>query len=669
MTAPVLILAALAAISAPPAAKSPVDDDEEAQAPVTEIVVTGQRLDGARARIEPSLGASTYSLTNDAIENRPGGETRDLGSILVQVPGVRRDGSGTLVVRGAPGGVQYRLNNIIIPEGVADFGETLSARLADRTELITGALPAQYGLAPGGVVNVTTKNGLYASGGGQVELYGGSRRMIEPAFEWAGARGGTSLFTSGSYRRSDVGIASLDGSASPLHDRSREIEGFAFGDHVIDDESRISLIAGTSNERNQIPALALASLPGAETRHGDQTIANHYAIASYQKSGERSSVQASLFGLLSRETIAPDEAMSVAIDGVSRARSERRQSVGTQIEGAYDLTDSHTLRAGIIASSDVQTRVERLATTGQAIQTDATSHRTAASVFLQDEWRLTDRLTANAGLRADRVSDVSDAVHLGPRASLTWILPNGFSAHAGYARYYVAPALGDDVQPGDGRLRGESDDYFDIGAEQQLGDLKIGIDGYWRSARNLLAERRLDYAPVGDAFNYRRGRFGGIELLMTYADGPVTAWSNLAVAHATGRGIVSGQSLFTPEQIAYLAGHDVPIDQDQSLTGSAGMSYRFGHLLVSGDMLYGSGTRRTAIGGDPNGAQLPAYATVDLAAVYHLTLFEDHPIDLRLDINNVFDSRYQLSDGTGLAGGAAQWGGRRGVFVGIEQGF
>ena len=36
---------------------------------------------------EPVLGASTYTLTNDAIENRPGGETRDLGSILGSIFG------------------------------------------------------------------------------------------------------------------------------------------------------------------------------------------------------------------------------------------------------------------------------------------------------------------------------------------------------------------------------------------------------------------------------------------------------------------------------------------------------------------------------------------------------------------------------------------------------
>ena len=664
-----LLIAASLLTTPPSAAQTGRDGDEDEQtAPDSTIVVTGKRLDTARARVEPSLGASTYSLTNDAIENRPGGETKDLGAILVQVPGVRRDANGTLVVRGSPGGVQYRLNNVILPDGVADFGETLSARLAARTELITGALPAQYGLSSGGVVNVTTKSGLYAGGGGQAELYGGSQRTIQPAFEWAGARGGSSLFTSGSYRRSDTGIASPDGSASPDHNRSSEIEGFAFADHVIDADSRVSLILGTSNERNQIPALDLPGGPGANSRHGDQFSANHYAIASFQTGGEKATVQASVFGLVSSEVIRPHEAASVAIDGLSRGLDERRKSAGAQIEAAYDWISDHTLRAGAIASVDRDRRDEHRTTAALIERSRAVKHRTTASAFLQDEWRLTPQLTANAGIRADHVSGLAGGARLGPRASLTWVTSSGLTAHAGYARYFVAPPVGDDVGPKDARLRGETDDYLDVGAEQKLGDFKIGIDAYWRNARNLIAERRWNFAPIGDSFNYRRARLNGVELLMTYADGPLAAWSNLALASANASEIVSNQSLFNPAQLAYAASHDVRIDQDQRLTGSAGLSYRFGPLLMSGDVLYGSGTRR-ASDAVPNGAKLPAHLTIDLAAVYRLKLIENHPLDLRLDITNVFNRRYALSDGTGLAGGAPVWGARRGVFVGVEQGF
>lgn len=651
--------AAILVQSVPPADD---DDDQERRAPETEIVVTGQRLDSARAKIEPSLGASTYTISNDAIENRPGGETRNLSTILRQAPGVRSDGQGRLIVRGSPGGVQYRLNNVILPEGVSDFGENLSARLANRTELITGALPAQYGLAAGSVINVTTKSGLYQGGGGQAELYGGSDNTLEPAVEWAIAKGATSLFASGSYRRSDIGLAAPDARRRPLHDRTQELEGFAFLDHLLDEDSRVSLILGSSNERNQIPGLPMVGVPGAASRHGDQRTNNHYAIVSYQRSAGDLILLASISSLLSRGQVRSNETLSIAVDGVARSRDDRRAAIGTQIEAAYTLNAAHVLRAGLVASGDRQRRDGRLATGAGSVIDRATDGRLTTSLFVQDEWAVTPRLTANFGVRADRVSGLSTPVHLGPRASLNWAGEHGLAAHGGYARYFIAPPLGEASQ-------GETDDYFDIGAQIKRGDLAVGIDSYVRSVRNLLGERVWRYGPIGDTFAYRQGRSQGVELLATYADGPVTAWANVALSRSRGRGISLGRALFSPNQLADIDSHWVKTDLDQTVTASAGASRRFGPLLLSANLVYGSGARRTASGGRPNGARLPANLTLDLAVVYRLKLIEDHPLDLRLDVTNAANRRYAYSDGTSLAGGAPQWSSGRGIFVGVEQGF
>ena len=659
---PLFLIGALA--GALPATTLPADPDDEAEvrAPATEIVVTGQRLDAARAKVEPSLGASTYTLTNDAIENRPGGETRNLGTILRQVPGVRTDGRGRLVVRGAPGGVQYRLNNVILPDGVADFGQNLSARLADRTELITGALPAQYGLTPGGVVNVTTKNGLYQGGGGQAELYGGGNGTVEPAFELATARGGTSLFASGSYRRSDIGLPGPDDRGSPLHDRSREVEGFAFVDHVINNESRISLILGTSNEHNQIPGLPVVGVADAASRHGEERSANHYALATYQRSAGDLTVQASLSTLLSRAAVVPVAGTSLIVDGVARSRHDRRTAAGLQIEAAYEIGTAHIVRAGVIGSADRQRRSDRLETVAMLENQRTTDRRRTVSAFVEDEWILAPHLTANFGVRLDHVSGLSSPTHLGPRASLSWAGPGGITVHGGYARYFIAPPLGE-------ARTGERDDYVDVGAERKSGDFTVGIDAFARFSRDLLDERLWRYGPIGDTFAFRRARSHGVELLTTYADGPVTAWANVAVSRSEGRGISLARSLFTSAQLVAVDQDWVRTDLDQLVTASAGASRHFGPLLLSADLLYGSGSPRTAPGGDVNAARLPAHLTADLAAVCHLKLIEARPTDLRLDVTNAFDRRFALGDGTGLSAGAPQWAPGRAVFVGIEQSF
>src|SRR5947209_15500141 len=119
------------------------DDDHEGRGqPSTTIVVTARRLDTARTQIDAGLGATVYSLTNDTIENRPGGETGSVADILAQAPGVTLSGR-TLNVRGAPAN-QIRINNVIVPEAISDPADQLSSRLAETTRLITGTLPAQF---------------------------------------------------------------------------------------------------------------------------------------------------------------------------------------------------------------------------------------------------------------------------------------------------------------------------------------------------------------------------------------------------------------------------------------------------------------------------------------------------------------------------------------------
>src|SRR5581483_7888621 len=54
----------------------------------TEVVVTAQRLDAARAAIQPSIGASTYSLSSQAIQTLPGGDNIELNQVILQMPGV-----------------------------------------------------------------------------------------------------------------------------------------------------------------------------------------------------------------------------------------------------------------------------------------------------------------------------------------------------------------------------------------------------------------------------------------------------------------------------------------------------------------------------------------------------------------------------------------------------
>ena len=132
-----------------------------------DLGVVAKRLDAARLDIQPRIGASTYTLTDKSIEAQPGGDNNPLNQVLLQAPGVDQDNlaNGAIHVRNEHLNVQYRINGVIIPEGVSFFGQGLSPRFVGSLQLITGALPAEYGLRTAGIVDIETKSGLFEPGG------------------------------------------------------------------------------------------------------------------------------------------------------------------------------------------------------------------------------------------------------------------------------------------------------------------------------------------------------------------------------------------------------------------------------------------------------------------------------------------------------------------------
>ncbi len=59
--------------------------------------------------------------------------------------------------------------------------------------------------------------------------------------------------------------------------------------------------------------------------------------------------------------------------------------------------------------------------------------------YVQDEWKLTDKLTLNAGIRFDQMYQFVDANQFSPRVNLVYTPVAGTTFHAGYARYFTPP--------------------------------------------------------------------------------------------------------------------------------------------------------------------------------------------------------------------------------------
>ncbi len=238
-------------------AQTPAPHAESAPAPSTgalalDVNVVARQLDVARQSIEPSLGASVYQFGRQAIATQPQGENQPLNQLLLQAPGVAQDSFGQIHVRGDHANLQYRLNGIILPEGINVFGQVLQTRLAHSVSLITGALPAQYGLRTAGIIDIQTKTGTLDPGG-TFTLYGGQQSTFQPSAELGGTAGRIDYFATGQVLHNAEGIENPAPTFNAIHDISTQPSGFGYVSGIIDPTTRISSIFGVSRADYQIP--------------------------------------------------------------------------------------------------------------------------------------------------------------------------------------------------------------------------------------------------------------------------------------------------------------------------------------------------------------------------------------------------------------------------------
>ena len=125
------------------------------------VTVTAQRLADARNGIQTQTGASTYTITAQQIEAQPGGDNEALNSVILQAPGVAQGSRfGQLHIRGDHNGLQYRLNGIILPEGISGVRPDPGPKACQIGAPDHGRRTAgfEYGDRTAGIIDIQTKD-------------------------------------------------------------------------------------------------------------------------------------------------------------------------------------------------------------------------------------------------------------------------------------------------------------------------------------------------------------------------------------------------------------------------------------------------------------------------------------------------------------------------------
>ena len=730
-----------------------------AAAPLTpseQLTQQNNSFDTARSNLFTTAGTTSSTMTQQKIQNLPGGTNQPVEKVLLQFPGVSQDSAvnGDLHVRNEHANLQVRINGIMMPDGVTGFSSFLDPSWIGSLSLVTGALPAEYGLRTTGLLDITTRTDLF-NNSGTVGVYGGSRSTITPYFEYGGTIGancpttstgtpksencvgGAQYFITGRYLNTHEGIENPLPTLNAIHDFSQQAKGFAYVSTFIDPWTRMTMMMGTSTTSYQIPNTPNVPFPGPVTSAFGVTNFNsaalnerqdedtQFGVLALQRSANGFDGQLSYFTRYDNVHFMPDPTGDLLLNGVASDVSRQAFTNGVQGDGSYVLNSAHTLRAGFTVSAektwvDNTSIVEPLDGAGNPVDSpfpiSDNNYKLGylAGIYAQDEWKLTNNLTMNYGARFDQMWQYVDANQLSPRVSFTYKPLENTTFHIGYARYFTPPVQVEAapanialfngttgaVSGEQGAVLPERSNVFDAGIDQHIplgcstalkrdcAYLDVGIDGYYKMARDLIDNGQFGQALVLQAFNYLHGMTEGVELNAKYHNGGFDAYLNVAVSQEKATTPVSNQYLFdntTPlpdlgglTELQYLNSHWIFTDHNQFVTGSAGASYQFcGRALtpgelwwnsicgttLTGDMIYGSGLRT----GDANISSMRPYEQFNVGIKRDFWMPDNKPVTLRFDVVNIADEIYQIRDGTGIGVFASQFGPRRGYYFGISK--
>ncbi len=760
------------AVSARTAPTTPTTPTSTPTSPAARLAAKSNVFDQKRSDLYTTIGTTSDTISHDTIQDLPQGTNQSVEKVLLQAPGVSQDSavSGLLHVRNDHANVQFRINGVMLPDGLTGFGSIFDTSFIGSMSLVVGALPAEFGLRTVGLVDITTRTDLF-NNSGTVSMYGGSHGTITPSVEYGGTFGGkcpavtttptyvkappasadcfpgVQYYFTGRYLQTTVGLENPTPAYNAIHDFSQQEQGFAYMSAFVDPTTRVSLIAGTSINNFQIP-----NNPGQPVgQNGNPPVTNAFGFTNFNSALlNENQWEVTHFGLLSVQTSAngfdgqlsyftrynnlhflPDPVGDLLLNGIASTITRTSYTNGIQGDGAYQVNSAHTIRAGFTVSGE-QAFVGNTSLVEPCMICDGTDNGPPQSitdnvsklgvlmgVYAQDEWKLTNQLTINAGLRFDQMYEFVSANQLSPRLSATYKPFENTTFHAGYARYFTPPVLVEAAPANIGLFNnttgapnaGQANDpvlpershYFDAGVDQKIpfgctspskdcSSLDLGVDAYYKIATDLLDNGLFGQAYVLSAFNYANGYNEGIEFHAKYKSGNFQAYANVAVAQQRASQVVSNQYLFnntTPlsdlgglTEFQYIQTHFIYTDHNQFVTASAGAIYQFcgrpatvaetfgdGGLWwcgtkLSADMIYGSGLRS----GDANIDSVPAYTQVNIGIKREFLLPNDpKPMTVRFDVVNLFDTVYQIRSGSGIGVFAPQFGPRRGFFLGISK--
>ncbi len=570
--------------------------------------------------------------------------SRAMESVLLTTPGFIQDENGRFHFRGSHGQVTYVVDGIPITDQVqSTFSNSLDPSQVESMEVITGGVSAEYGGKPAAVVNLTSKSGLGSARAFQGDVSIGASRFNTHELGF-GARGGTAAFgyfVTGAASESDRFLDPVN--FENLHNHGTTGRLFSRFDWLLgaSDMLRFSASGGTTDR--DVANLASQQAAGQDQRvHNTDTNLN---LGWTHLLDANRSLDAAIFYRGSTARLDPTRDLQPGFseggpDTPFWVRSDRRLDNEGALVSYTQRNGGNAMKVGLqYVRYPLHERLA-LAITDPAQVTGPTDPLypytaagggnilrfvdgftpSLASAYVQDDLAA-GRWNLSMGLRYDSYKGRNFTQNeLQPRLGLTYTISGvGTVLRAVYDRLLITPenenlafstsqtiwSLVTQSATPVPQLRGETQDSYLVGADQQLGQAaRVSLDYWWKDSRNAADNSQFLNTGILFPVSAWKGRFHGMDLRVDTV--PIKGWSTYLSAGTvrtlfyspTIGGLDSANPTINgPDGTPYL------IDHDQKLTAQFGLKYERGSFFAQAVVRHDSGLEAgdpTTVVGNPD---------------------------------------------------------------------
>jgi outer membrane receptor protein involved in Fe transport len=578
--------------------------------------------------VNPESSTSTTLVSRDAINRTPGADaTNSLSMITNYTPGAYMV-HDQLHIRGGHQ-VSWLLDGVPVPNTniASNVGPQFDPKDIDYLEVQRGGYNAEYGDRTYGVFNVVTRSGFERDRQGELVLGYGSYNATNPEISFGDHSDRFAWYGSLSGYRTDLGLETP--SAENLHNQAAGLGGFGSLIFNKSPNDQLRLVTSIRGDHYQVPNDPNLQAQGFRDVENERDAFANFSWLHTIGSGIVLTV--SPFFHFNRAhyigdyTGVPDSTVSIPQDDrgsnyiggvVSTAytRGHHNAHFGAQVFGQRD----NQLFAVNAGDGTVTVPPQREILWGSV-----------SALFLEDQYKVTNWLTLNGGVRLTHFGGTGTNTLLGgnhpisenaadPRLGAAVQIPKlHWVARAFWGRYYQAPPLltvsgsllaqCNSADCGFLPLHGERDEQREFGLTIPLAGWTFDVANFRTAARNFFDHDVLGNSNIFFPLTIDRARIHGWE---TTANSPRVAGRvqfHLAYSHqyAEGAGAVTGGlTNFTPPDAGYFF-----LDHDQRDTVSTGLNLSLPRRAWTAvNVNYGSGFL------DGNGpGHLPSHTTVDLS--------------------------------------------------------